>query len=309
MRCPIALALVAAAIALPSCSGKDASQEHAGKPVVFVSVLPQAYLAERIAGGHVDVEVLVGPGQNPHTYAPTPGQMTRLLQARVFFRAGMPFEETLLPKLGSNKRLRIIDMRKGIALLPDKHEGEADHGPAAAHEAQDEGDMDPHTWLSPRLAKAQARTLGEALAEIDPVHRSDYERNLQRLQADLDAVEAEIASALAPLRGRTFFVFHPAFGYFAQEFGLIQEAVETGGKTPGPKHIKELIDKARQEGIRVIFVEPQFSEQTAKAIAREIGGVVVALDPLSKDYFANLRDVARKIHDALSPPAPAAEGA
>ena len=148
----------------------------------------------------------------------------------------------------------------------------------------------------------------ETLVEIDPAHKADYEKNLKQLDADLDALDAQLANELAPLKGRTFFVFHPAFGYFARDYGLKQEAVETGGKAPGPKHVKELIDKAKSEGVRVIFVEPQFSQQAAKAIADQIGGVVIPINPLAEDYIANLQDVARKIHDALTPPTSAASG-
>jgi len=276
-----------------------------------VSVLPQAYLAERIANGNADVDVLVGPGQDPHTYEPTPKQMTRLSQARVFFRVGVPFEDALLPKLNSIQQLRIVDTRKGITLIPMvEHDGEgkADAHAEAAHHGHHENELDPHIWISPRLAKMQAQTICQTLAEIDPAHKPDYERNLQQLQADLDGLDAQIASALAPLKGKTFFVFHPAFGYFAQDYGLKQEAVETGGKAPGPKHVKELIDKAKSEGVRVIFVQPQFSEQAARTIAQQIGGVVVPIDPLSKDYVANLQEVARKIREALAPTTSAAAG-
>jgi zinc transport system substrate-binding protein len=263
-----------------------ATRPAPGKPSVFVSVLPQAYLAERIADGHAEVEVLVPPGQEPHTYGPTPKQMTRLSEAQAFFRIGVPFEDTLVPKLSSAGQLRIVDTTEGIERISSTDE--------------DEPGMDPHTWTSPRLAKAQAATMCRTFVEIDPSHRSDYEANLRKLDADLDELDAEIAAALAPLKGRTFFVFHPAFGYFARDYGLKQEAVETGGKAPGPRHVKELIDKARAEGVRVIFVEPQFSRQAAEAIAREIGGAVVSIDPLAGDYLANIRRVAHEIRDALA---------
>lgn len=302
------LALLAVAVILPSCRRSEVPGEHSGKPIVFVSILPQAYLAERIAGEHIDVEVLVGPGQNPHTYEPTPKQMTRLSQAKVFLRVGVPFEDVLLPKLSANAQLRVVDTRKGISLIPmaEHHdEGAADHDSHAgsAHQEHHGNELDPHIWMSVRLAKAQARTIGEALVEIDPTHKTDYEKNLRALEADLDRLDAQVTESLASLKGKTFFVFHPAFGYFAQDYGLRQEAVETGGKTPGPRHIKELIDRAKSQGVRVIFVQPQFSDQAAKTIAEQIGGVVVAIDPLSKDYIQNLQEMARKIREALTPTA------
>lgn len=286
LRSVAAIAISAAAL-LSSCNQPEASRGTSGKPVVFVSLLPQKYLVQRIADDHVDVRVLVPPGREPHTFEPTPKQMNQLSRARAFFTAGVPFEATLLPKLRSAGQLRIVDTTEGIARIPSTDE--------------DEAGLDPHTWMSPRLAKVQARNICAALVELDPAHGTDYERNRRQVDADLDALDARIAEALAPLRGRTFFTFHPAFGYLARDYGLKQEAVEVGGKTPGPRQVKELIDRARREGVRVIFVEPQFSQQAAKAIAQQIGGVVVSIDPLAEDYIANLEAVARRIRDALAP--------
>lgn len=262
---------------------------------VFVSIPPQAYFVERIGGEHVQVEVLVGPGQSPHTFAPTPRKMTRLAQARLLFRVGVPFEETLVAKLASTHgRLKIVDTRKGIELRRVQ-------GGHAGHEHR-AGETDPHVWLSPRLAKVQARTMCDALCEADPAHAGDYRENLAALHADLDRLDRRIAAALAPLKGRTFYVFHPAFAYFGAAYGLKQQAVETGGKAPGPRHVKALIDKARAEGVKVIFVQPQFSDREARTVADQIGGAVVPMDPLARDYINNLEDMAAKVRAALGQP-------
>jgi zinc transport system substrate-binding protein len=239
--------------------------------------------------------------------------MVRLGQARVLLTVGMPFEQSLLEKLTSHKQLRIVDTRQGIELEPmdaDDHDGHAhdDHGHAHgdhdhAHDDHDHaaGEMDPHVWMSPRLADQIAANIADALGDVDPAHAEDFQSNLADLQADLDAVDAETARALAPLKGRTFYVYHPAFGYFARRYGLVQEAVEIGGKSPGPRHVKELIDRAKADGVRVIFVQPQFSEQAARTIAEQIDGAVVPIDPLARNYISNLQSVASKIHQALSP--------
>jgi zinc transport system substrate-binding protein len=290
-RCAGAV-LLAAAVVLPACRRPETSGGVSDELIVFVSLLPQKYLVQRLGDDRVQIEVLVPPGREPHTFEPTPRQMTRLAGARAFFLAGVPFEETLLAKLGSARRLRIVDTTEGIERIPSTD--------------ADEPGLDPHTWMSPRLARVQAGTICEALVELDPAHAADYERNLRQLDADLDALDARIAGALAPLKGRTFFTFHPAFGYLARDYGLEQEAVEIGGKTPGPRHVKELIERARNEGVRVVFVEPQFSQRAATAIAQQIGGAVVSIDPLSEDYIVNLEEVARQIHDALAPPTAAA---
>lgn len=288
MRVALAIALTAAAV-LPACNAREGSRANSDRLVVFVSLLPQKFLVQRIADDHVEVEVLVPPGREPHTFDPTPKQMVHLSKARAFFTVGIPFEKTLIPKLGSAEQLRIVDTTRGIARIPSTD--------------ADEPGLDPHTWMSPRLAKVQADRICEALAELDPAHATDYERNRLRLDADLDALGAKLAKALGPLKGKTFFTFHPAFGYLARDYGLEQESVEIAGKAPGPRHVKELIDRARREGVRVVFVEPQFSQQAATEIARQIGGVVVSLDPLSEDYIANLEEIAREIHDALAPAA------
>jgi zinc transport system substrate-binding protein len=291
------------AILMSACGGKD--EPAAGKPTVFVSILPQAYLAERIAGGHVDVKVLVGPGDNPHSYEPTPKQMVRLGQARALLTVGMPFQTSLLEKLTLHEQLRIVDTRQGITLEPmvahDEHDDHAHHHHARDDHGHAAGEMDPHVWMSPRLAGRIAANIADALAEIDPAHAEDFQANLADLQADLNALDGEIARALEPLKGRTFYVYHPAFGYFARRYGLVQEAVEIGGKSPGPRHVKELIDRAKADGVRVVFVQPQFSDKAARTIAAQIDGAVVPIDPLARDYISNLQSVAATISQALSP--------
>jgi zinc transport system substrate-binding protein len=216
-----------------------------------------------------------------------------LAQAQVYFSIGIPFEARLLQKvLAMNKRLKVVDTREGVKLRPatEPDEDEKDYV---------KGAPDPHTWLDPMLAKTEAANICKALQQIDPAHATDYERNLKACQDDLDAVDTRIAQALAPLKGRQFMVFHPAFGYFGDRYGLKQVAVELEGKEPSARKLAELIDKARNDGVKVIFVQPQFSRKSAEAVAHAIGGAVVPMDPLAKDYLANLQDMAEKIEKTL----------
>jgi zinc transport system substrate-binding protein len=143
-----------------------------------------------------------------------------------------------------------------------------------------------------------AAALAQTLARLDPAHTGRYAANLAGLAAELDALDRELAATLAPLRGRRFLVFHPAWGYFAHAYGLEQVAVERGGKEPGPKALAALADDARRSGIRTVFVQPQFSQRTAETLAAAIGGRVVAVDPLAKDYPASLRAAARALVEA-----------
>jgi zinc transport system substrate-binding protein len=288
------LYILAACVAGLAACDRQTGPARGGKLGIAVSILPQAFLAERVGGEHVAVTVLVGPGQSPHAYEPTPKQMASLADARVLLTIGVPFEKQLLPKLqAGHERLRVVDTRKGISLrtMACRHD---DHDHDHAH-----GEADPHVWLSPRNAKTLAANAAAALKELDPAHAADYDANLKSLHADLDALDARIAKVLAPLKGQTLFVYHPAFGYFADAYGLRQEPVEVEGKEPTARQLAALIDEAKRDGVRVIFVQKQFSVQSASALAEAIGGAVVAVDPLAYDYVANLESLADQVAEAL----------
>ncbi len=256
--------LVVQPLSVPAGGQKSSEQ---GEPIVFVSIGPQRYLVQSIAGSRIRVEVLVQSGQDPHTFEPTPKQMAQLSRGRLYFRIGVAFERSLIPRIrSSNPQLKIIDTQAGIELREieeGNHEGE-DH---------DEHGLDPHTWLSPLLAKRQAQIIRDALIEADPGGSEEYEAGYRNLAAELGSLHEEIAAALAPFRGEEIFVYHPAYGYFTDEYGLRQ--------------------------VRIVFVQPQFSRTGAEAVAEAIGGVVVPLDPLAEDYVENLREMARKIAEAL----------
>jgi zinc transport system substrate-binding protein len=275
-----------------SCLGKESPT----KLKAFVSIVPQKYFVERIGRDRVDVSVLVGPGHSPATYEPTPRQMAELSKARVFFRIGVPFENSLIPKIESMfKGLTMVDTRKGIKLRKmDPDRVDERHGAHAA------GARDPHIWLDPILVKTQAKTICDALSKLDPKNAGIYEKNLKRFQDDLDRVHARVAKALAPVKGKELFVFHPAYGYLADRYGLKQVAVETGGKEPSARQLATLVDQAKESGARVIFMQPQFDRRNAETVAKAIGGAVVSLDPLGADYLKNLEEMASKVESALS---------
>ncbi|UCG32926.1 MAG: zinc ABC transporter substrate-binding protein [Phycisphaerales bacterium] len=304
------LAMPAAVGGCKRAHDKPVAPASNGEPLaVFVSILPQKYFVERVGGERVRVEVLVGPGQSPVTYAPPPRQLARLAEADVYFRVGVPFEQQLADKIERTFRdLKVVDTQQGITRrsLPEHgHQADHAHGEGAEPDDRnldhdhDQEEKDPHVWLDPELVKLQTRVVCDALKKIDPDHADEYETNLALFHGELDALRNEIAEALAPLKGREFFVFHPAYGYFAERFGLEQVAVETGGKEPTPRQLAALIERARKAGVRLIFVQPQFSRDSAKTLAAEIGGAVVDVDPLAEDYMTNLRDMAVKVREAL----------
>lgn len=286
---PIALCclLVLLCLALPAAAAQPLT--------VAVSIPPQAWLLERLGGPELRVVVMVPPGRSPHTYEPTPKQLAALSQARLYLSIGMPFEAVFLPRLQAKlPGLQVVSLIAGLKLRrleSHRHAGQADDHAIGA--------PDPHVWLSPRRARALAANAAAALMAADPARTPLYRANLGRLDAELQSLDAELARTLAPLKGRTIFVYHPAYGYLTDDYGLKQEAVELEGKEPGPRRLAALIAEAKAEGVRVIFVQPQFPKATAAALARAIGGVVVPLDPLAADYLHNLREVAAKIAGAL----------
>jgi len=265
---------------------------ESGRLQIVASIAPLAYFAERIGGDLIAVSVMVPPGGNPHSYEPTPRQMSALSDAALFVKAGsgVEFELDWMPRMLSlNPGLRICDASEEVTLIPlsqekPAHEAEL-HGDADHHH----GRFDPHYWLSPENGIIIARNIEKALVQADPAHRERYAANALELVAELEALRLDIQNRLAPLKNRSFLVFHPAWGYYAASFGLKQIAAEEEGKTLTPRQLQKVIEQARAAGIRVVFVSPQFSTLQAEAIARDIGGVTGTVDPLARDYQENLR--------------------
>jgi zinc transport system substrate-binding protein len=304
--------LLLGALAFLTACGNGSDDDRVA---VAVSVLPQANLVERIAGDRVRVVVLVEPGQSPATYQPTDRQVSEVAGAEVYFRIGVPFENGrwLEALTRGGARTRVVDLREGLTLREmerhahhgeehghDEHGGEEEgheddghdeHG----HEAH-EG-SDPHVWLEPSRLRVMAATIARALEEIDPEGAATYRERLAELDAELVALEAEIREALEPYRGRRVYVFHPAWGYFCDAFGLKQVAVEIEGKEPSESEITELLRSAREDGIRAIYVQPQIAGTAVQAVARALDVEVRTLDPLAPDVLANLRSVARSLAD------------
>ncbi len=253
---------------------------------VFVSVPPQQTFVEKVGGDHVAVTAMVRPGFNPATYEPSPRQISALADTSLYVRTGVPFEKVWMERIRSaNPEMRVLDARDGIDLRA--HPGEPDH--------------DPHVWTSPPLVRLMATNIRDALVELDPANRQDYARNHDAFAAELDELDREIRALLRGVTHRTFMVFHPAWGYFADTYGLTEIAIEHEGKEPGARTLAALIERARRENIQVVFAQPQFDQKLAAEVARAIGGRVVLIDPLSPDYADSLRRAAREMAGALRP--------
>lgn len=267
---------------------------------VYVSILPQKYFVERIAGEYARVQVLVKPGKSPSTYSPSPDQIKELTTSDIFFRIGVPFENGFLHKIKAiSGAIQIVDTRKGIMLreMKSHDHNETDHNQT---DEQDPTGKDPHIWMSPLLVKTQARTMAAALISFDPENSTAYEQNLEIFIRELDGLHKRLAATLDPFQGETIFVFHPVFGYFTDTYGLNQMAIETMGKAPRGKQLSAIIKKAKLNKTRVLFVQPQFDRHAAQKISAAIKGTVVSIDPLAFDYLSNMETIARAIGSNLA---------
>ena len=273
----------------------------AGNPVrAFVSILPQKYFVEQIGRKRVHVQVMVRPGASPATYEPRPGQMADLSKADLYFSIGVPFEKAWLGRIkAANPRMRVVATDQGIEKLAmaSHHHREEDGEPPAPGGGHHRGHAphgipDPHIWLSPPLVKIQVRSILAALQQVDPAHGDLYEANAAKFVSEIDALDADLRRQFSPRQRMRFMVFHPSWGYFARAYGLDQIPIELEGKDPKPAQLQKLIAHAREDGIRVVFVQPQFSARSAALIAGEIGGRVAVADPLAENWAQNLRTVA-----------------
>jgi zinc transport system substrate-binding protein len=269
---------------------------------VFVTVVPLETFVSRIGGDHISVTALVRSGQDPHVYEPTARQIAALADAALYVRVGVGFEDAWMPRLlAANPRMRVLDAQDGIEVRRNdegQDHGHRDHGHDHDH---DHGDFDPHVWTSPARVKIMGARIRDALADLAPEYAADFAANYDRFAADLDALDTEIRARLSGVENRRFMVYHPAWGYFAEDYGLQQVAIEREGKEPGARALTAMIEQARREGIRVIFVQPQLNPASAEQVARSIGGQVAVIDPLSGDYFENIRQVAELIAGAGVP--------
>ncbi|MEZ5357344.1 MAG: zinc ABC transporter substrate-binding protein [Candidatus Zixiibacteriota bacterium] len=258
---------------------------------IFVSILPQKYFAEQIFPQPVSIQALIGPGQSPHTYEPSPQKIAALSKADIYLTIGLPFEQRLLAKSADIfNRVQIVDTRRGITFrhMETHHDEHDEH----------EGTLDPHFWLDPVMAKTMIRNMVPGDSDLWPLLRRN--RVFEAINLRLDSLDAYIAAKLAPFKGQKLYVFHPSFGYFCDRYGLEQVAIETEGKEPSARQLAKLIEQAKADHVKVIIIQSQFSQKTARAIASEIGAEVISLDPLAYDYINNMKHMADTIADALS---------
>jgi len=260
------------------------------KIIVFVSILPQQFFVEQIGSDLVDVRVMVGPGQNPATYEPTPQQMAALYKADVYFRIGVPFESAWLDKIKqNNENLKIVECCESISNLKG-HEHSHDHNT----------DFDPHVWTSPKNVIKIAELIKNTLVSIDHKNIAKYEATEVSFKEKLLDLDGVIKNKTKNLKSRTLIVSHPSWSYFADEYGFNQVSIEREGKEIQANSLVKLIKTAKERSIKVVFVQPQFNDRAANVIADELDAEVMVLDPLAFNYVENMNMVIDKIVKGLA---------
>jgi zinc transport system substrate-binding protein len=277
--------------------GADVPADNGTAPfTIAVTILPQKQFVENIAGEHARIIVLVPPGASPHTYEPTPKQLEDISQASVYIKvgSGIEFERAWMDKLsGINPRMTVVDSSSGIQFISGYQDDEADVAAGAQpNKSEDTTGIDPHIWLSPKNAKIMVENTFQGIARADPVHMSEYRANTDAYLKQLDELDADISREISQNQIHAIMVYHPAWSYFARDYGLLQIPIETDGKDPSPQGLENLIRQAKGDNITVVFASPEYSTKSADVIAKEIGGSVVLVDPLKEDYLGNLRYVA-----------------
>lgn len=257
----------------------------------IVSILPQKTFVQAIGGDKVNVALMVQPGNSPHTYEPKPSQMIEVTKAVLYFAIDVEFENVWLPKFQSlNQTMKVIDLADNIHKIHMEHT-QCEHG----HDHSNEGE-DPHIWTSPKNVKIMAQHIFEALCAVDSSNTAYYKDNLNTFLQEIEETDTRIKEILASVKkDKKFMVFHPSWGYFAKAYHLEQIAVEVEGKEPKPKALIHLLKEAKEERVKAIFTQPEFSDTVAQIIAKELFIPVVKVTPLAANWSQNLINIAKTI--------------
>ncbi len=285
-----------AALSLAAC----APEPEPERETLCVSILPLRSLVGEIVGDDFRIDVLVPPGASPETFEPTPRQIVALDKARMIFGVGLlDFEVSLLQKIENREKLVILS--RGIKLLEGtcahaRHHDTVDGGRAEEDAHNHAHGIDPHIWTSPRELQRMAANAYEAIHAAWP-DSTKYTENYRRLSRELQELDRRTAGKIARSGVKAFIIYHPALTYYARDYGIRQEAVETDGKEPSAKRLAELIRMARREGIRQIFYQKQFPASVVETIARDMDARTVAIDPLREEVIANIDSITDLITD------------
>lgn len=286
--------LLTLSMVLYGCGGAPESQDDSF--VVAVSIPPQKTFVEKVGGDLVEVLSVIPPGNNPENYQVSPQEMVALSKASLYFAIGVETEEAgLLERMMElNPDMAVIEQDQLVDAVypPIYYEEDGLHLDDPQDNEEDEHThqgRDAHIWMSPKRVKLMVENIQDQLSALDPENREAYNANAQAYLDELDALDQEIRLALKDVQSKTFLIYHPSMGYFAQDYGLTMVAIESEGKEATAARLRGVIDFAREQEIKVIFYQQEHDKNQAETIASEIGGEVIELAPLDPDYIENMR--------------------
>ena len=267
------------------------SEQKETKKQVAVTILPLQYFAERIAGDKYEIICMVPSGSSPESYDPVPSQLIDLSNSEAYFRLGyIGFEMAWMNKLEEmNPTMKVFDTSSGISLIQSEHD-------CSYHAHGHENGIDPHTWCSPKSAKIIAENICKAFIQLDSQHESFYSNNLQTLLSDIHQTDSLLQAIFEKSDRKSFLIYHPTLTYLARDYGLTQIAIEQDGKEPSPAQLRALIDRAKKEDIRLVFIQKEFDERNARLIAKETGCKLIRINPLSYDWITETKNSAMAIY-------------
>lgn len=291
----IRVAAIALAVVLTACGGKQQPSKE-----IIVSIEPLRYLVEQITQGDVEVGVLVPAGASPETFDLTPRQMAEVEDAKLLLTTGLiDFEKNLLERIGDKEKM--ADLSRGIDLIEGEHShAEAAHEHHEHHEHHAEGahhahhhGVDPHIWTSPRELKIMARNAYEAIATHYPT--TDYKAGYEALMQRLEELDSYCQKCFEAADTKAFVIYHPALGYLARAYGMEQIAIENDGKEPSARQIGQIIDSAREKGVKVLLYQVEFPRSVVDVVAKDMGVEAMQINPLAENPIATIEEITRLI--------------
>lgn len=285
MRTLLGLILAFCLMSSAGCgNSENLGDKSAEKPIIAVTIVPEQTFVEAVCGDLAEVVTMVPPGNSPENYEPTAEIMEKFSDASLYFSIGVPTEETnILPNVGDIKVISLQD--KVAAIYPDR--------------IFESGGRDPHIWLSPKRVIIMIETIANEMSALDPENETTYNKNAEAYIEQLEALDNQIAAALDGVQNMKFIVYHPAFGYLADDYGLEMYALEEEGKEATAQHLQKMIDLAKAENIKVIFYQDEIDSSQSEAFAEELGGKTIQLSPLAANYIENLKNMADTMASAM----------
>ena len=264
-------------------SGKDSETEKPAVTVtVTVTISPYKYFVDQIAKGKVNVNVMVSNGNNPETYEPYAQQMMELSKSALYLKVGsIGFEQTWMKKLQDNAPdMKVIDTSVGIK--PAKTPG---------------GNIDPHVWMSCSNARIIASNILKALCELEPKHKTFFEKNYQSLLSIIDKRDSTIKESFKkdPDLVRKFVIYHPILTYFARDYQLEQLAIEEEGREPSASQLKSLIKRARKEKIKYCLIQAEFVNRNTTTFIKESHTKPMDINPLQGEWNWAMQEAAAAV--------------